>query len=203
MKQKIKPKRTSVIIEEVVEQCTEDGVVTVQEFVEQMGLKALALAILVFSISAVIAGVIPGFSTIVAMPIIFIALQIALGRTTIYLPKSVREKRISPKVINDALARSLPTLRWIERFIRPRLVWLTNGAFKRVIALVIMVLAGILALPIPLGNFIPSFTITLLAIAILERDGIFLLLTLSTLFFTGSLMIGLIEQAIELIKQLA
>ena len=197
-----KPRRTSVVIEEIVEDCVEDGVVTVHEFLKQMGHKALALAILVFSISAVIAGIIPGFSTLVAIPIIFIALQIALGRTTVYLPRSIRQKEISPKVINDALTQSLPTLRWIERFMRPRLTLLTTGIFARSIAILIMILAGILALPIPGGNFLPSFTITLLAIAILERDGVFLLLTIGTLFLTGKLMIDLIEKAAEILMQL-
>ncbi len=197
-----KPQKTSKVIAEIVEDCVEDGAVTVAEFLEKMGHKALSIVILVLSISAVIAGVIPGFSTLMAVPIMFIAMQMVLGRNTIYLPKNIREKLVSPKHIRGALAQSIPTLRWVEKFLRPRLVWLTTGIGERVIAAVILVLACILALPIPAGNFLPSFTISLLALAMLERDGVLLLLTIGTLFFTGALMVDLIVAAFQYASQL-
>lgn len=201
MEKQSKPKRTSAVISEVVKQCAEDGTVTVGEFLGLMGRKAMALAILVFAIAAVIAGIVPGFSTIIAVPIMYIAAQIALGHTTINLPRSVRKKEISPKVMREALTKSMSTLQWIERFMRPRLTFLTGGICLRFIAVMIMVLAGVLALPIPGGNFLPSFTITLLAFAILERDGLFLILTLCTIYFTGALMVDLIETAFRLLSQ--
>lgn len=193
-----KPKKTSQIIAEIVEDCVEDGTVTVAEFLEKMGHKALSIVILVLSISAVVAGVIPGFSTLMAVPIAFIAMQMVLGRNTVFLPQRIREKHVSPKHIRGALAQSIPTLRWVEKFLRPRLIWLTNGISERIIAGIIVVLAAILSLPIPAGNFLPSFTISLLALAMLERDGVLLILTIGTLFFTGTLMIELIIQASQL-----
>lgn len=200
---KEKPRRTSVAIAKVVEQCAADGVITVGELVVQMGHKALALAIFVFAVVAVIAGIIPGISTILAMPIIFLALQIVLGRQAAYIPKRFSQKEVSPRVVSNALEKSMPTLKRIERLMRPRIVFLTNGIFLRLIALLIIILAGIMAMPIPFGNLLPSFTITLLALAIIERDGVFLLLTLGTLFFTGRLMAELIEQAYALVMQWA
>lgn len=196
-----KPKKTSRVIAEIIADCLEDNTVTVEEFLGKMGHKALALAILVFAISAVIAGVVPGFSTLVGVPIMFIAGQMVLGRNTVFLPKKIREKQISAQVIRGALAQSIPTLRWIEKFLRPRAAWLTSGVSERAIAAIIVILAGILALPIPGGNFLPSFTISLLALAILERDGVFLLLTVGTLFFTGGLMIDLIVAAFRYAAQ--
>ncbi len=197
-----KPRRTSLIIAEIIESCVEDGTVTVGEFLGKMGHRALVIAILVFALSAVVAGVVPGFSTLVALPVIFIALQIIIGRRTICLPEKIRSKHISPRLIRGALYKTIPTLLWMEKFLRPRAVWLTSGIFERIIAFFIMILAVILSLPIPAGNFLPSITIALLALALLERDGVLLLLTIGTLFFTGTLMIELIFQAVHYASQL-
>ncbi|MDX2072905.1 MAG: exopolysaccharide biosynthesis protein [Alphaproteobacteria bacterium] len=189
-----KPKKTSQIIAEIVEDCVEDGTVTVEEFLAKMGHRASALAILVFSISAVVAGIVPGFSTLVAIPILFMSLQMALGRRSIFLPKDIREKQISPKLVRGALARSIPTLRWVEKFLRPRLLFLTHPVVERVVALVVCMLAGILALPIPGGNFLPSFGISILSLAMLERDGLLILAAIGLVMLTGGVMIDLIVQ---------
>ena len=185
-----------------MDECCEDGNITVAELLKILGNRALALAILVFSISAVIAGIVPGFSTIMAMPIMFMAIQIVFGQRRLYLPDTIRSKEISPKIISGALAQSVPTLRKVEKYLRPRLLLFTSNMFQRVIAIVILALAGILALPIPGGNFLPSFTISLLALAMIERDGLLVLFTILTLFFTGTLMIELIAQAWILLQSL-
>lgn len=190
-----KAKRVSSVIAEIIDDCEGESSVTVEEFLGRMGHRAIALAILVFSLSAVVAGVVPGFSTLAALPIMFMSLQMMIGRSTIYLPKKIRQRELSPKVISGALARSIPSLKRIEKFMRPRLTWLTNHYAEKFIALIIFILAGVLALPIPGGNFLPSFTISLLALSLIERDGILLLLTVLTLFFTGTLMLELIIQA--------
>lgn len=193
------PKKTSKIIAEIVEDCVEDGTVTVAEFLGKMGHRALALAILVFALSAVVAGVVPGFSTLMAIPIMFMSIQMVLGRRTVCLPKKIRDKEISPKLIRGALAQSIPTLRWIERFLCPRLLWLMHPHIERVVALIICVLAGILALPIPGANFLPSFGICVLSLAMLERDGVLLLLAVALVMLTGGVMIDLVVAAVKFV----
>ncbi len=197
-----KLKKTSKIISEIVDECVEDGTVTVEEFLGKMGNRAQAIAILVFSLSAVVAGVVPGFSTLMAVPIMFISLQMAVGRHSIWLPASIRSKEISPRVVRGALAQSIPALRWIEKFLRPRLSFLTHAYIERLIALIIVMLAGMLALPIPAGNFLPSFGISILALAMLERDGLFVLAAVGLVVLTGGVMIDLITQAFHLSLQL-
>jgi hypothetical protein len=197
-----KVKRTSKIISDIVESCVEDGVVTVDEFLKKMGLRAQSIAILVFAISAAVAGIVPGFSTLMALPILFIAFQMAIGGKSVGLPKNIRDKKISPRIIRAALSRSAPLLLKLECFLRPRLLMLTNPIAQRLIAIIIMVMAVVLLLPIPGGNFIPSITIALFALAILERDGYLLIAILGMLALTARLMIGLIMQAWNFIDML-
>lgn len=190
-----KPQKTSQILIDIVDECEEDGTVTVGEFLDKMGRRAQAMAILVFSLSAVVAGVIPGFSTLMAVPIMFMALQMAVGRRSVYLPRNIYDKQVSPRVIRGALARAIPTLRKVEKFLKPRLPWLTHPIVERLVALIICMLAGILALPIPGGNFLPSIGISILALAMIERDGVLVLAAVGLVFLTGGVMIDLTVQA--------
>ena len=50
-----------------------------------------------------------------------------------------------------------------------------------------LLLAVVLALPIPLGNMLPAFAISLMALGVLERDGIWLVI--GALVGVGSLFI--------------
>jgi hypothetical protein len=170
---KEKEKKTSQLIEQLVESCEGEDSITVEAFFEKMGHRALAIGLLVLAILALVAGAVPGFSTLTGIPIILVSIQMMLGKKHILLPHQIKEKHISPTTIRGSLTRAIPVLRAIEKFLRPRLLFLTNKYAERLIALVIFVLAAVLSLPIPGGNFLPSLGICFLALAMLERDGIF------------------------------
>ena len=69
--------------------------------------------------------------------------------------------------------RVTPTLRFLERFVRPR--WPTPfEPTKRVVGIVVMMLGAGLFAPIPLSNVPVGLTIILIAFAYLEDDGILL-----------------------------
>ncbi len=77
------------------------------------------------------------------------------------------------------LRRVIPTLRYLERFIRPR--WPTPfEATKRVVGGVVLLLGALLLTPIPLSNIPIGLTIVLVAFAYLEEDGVLLALALAT-----------------------
>lgn len=190
-------KKTSQVVRDVIASVEGDGSITVEKFLGIMGHRAQAMAIFILAIATVVAGAIPGFSTVSAVPIIFIALQMMLGGRAVWLPRSIREKHISSALMRNSLTRALPTLVWMERLLKPRLEWLTSGIFRRLLALVILVLAFVLALPIPGGNLLPSTTISLLSLAILERDGLLVIATLTLIGSLAKIMLAMITQAIH------
>ena len=63
---------------------------------------------------------------------------------------------------------------------------------ERLIGLLIMILACILSLPIPGGNFMPTICICILALAVLERDGLFGIIGLVVIASLATFMIKLI-----------
>ncbi len=67
----------------------------------------------------------------------------------------------------------------LERFCRPRLALLTEPFGKVLIGLVVLVLGLVMILPIPfLGNMPPGFAASVIAIGVIERDGLVVLIGL-------------------------
>jgi hypothetical protein len=59
------------------------------------------------------------------------------------------------------------------------------------------VLAIVLTLPIPFGNWLPAFAICIVGLAIVEKDGVAVLIGLAvgvvSLFVAGAVLIGLLH----------
>lgn len=111
----------------------------------------------------------PGSSSILAAPLIFAALQFAIGRESVWLPKAVRERSISRETLAHFVSFSAPLLKRAERLIRPRYSIFIND---RVIGAICLLLAVILFLPIPLGNLPPALALCAFGLSLLHRDGL-------------------------------
>src|SRR5690606_38862765 len=83
-----------------------------------------------------------------------------------------------------------PHIRRMERLLRPRLLLLTGPLGERLLALIALALAIILALPIPFGNWPPALAIVLFALALLERDGLFYVLGLCATLLAIAFLAG-------------
>lgn len=60
------------------------------------------------------------------------------------------------------------------------------------VGLVCLVLAAILMLPIPLGNTLPALAISLLALGVLERDGVWIAVGLLASVVAGAVVSGVV-----------
>lgn len=165
-------KRTSTLLKEIIEHSAEGGEISVGELVGLLGERAFGLVILIFSLpnSLPIPGI-PGFSTVTGLPMVFFAAQMALGRQTLWLPCKMAARQFSRAMLARMLAKALPAVMWLERWLRPRWTFAVSPWAERVIGLMILVQALVLSLPLPGGNFLPGLTSTLLALALLEQDG--------------------------------
>ena len=76
------------------------------------------------------------------------------------------------------LTAAARVVKFLERFLRPRLLFLHERTFYRRLSGVLIALSGlflVLPLPIPFSNGLPAWTVLLLSMAALERDGVFYL----------------------------
>ena len=117
----------------------------------------------------------PGLSTILAIPLILLTVQQALGFHTIWFPAFIRRKSFSSAAFSRVIETSIPWLKKIEALARPRLGMITQGAFSNVIGVCGLIMALWIAVPMPLSNTVPSIGIALMAIGVMMRDGVFVL----------------------------
>jgi hypothetical protein len=114
----------------------------------------------------------PGMSAVLGAPLLFITAQLMLGRSTLWMPRFIRERSISRNFFALLTAKLSPILSRAERYLRPRLGLLLHPLPERVVGAACLLLAIILFLPIPFGNIPPAFAIAAFALGILERDGL-------------------------------
>jgi hypothetical protein len=94
------------------------------------------------------------------------------------LPKKIQRKELPPGFFTKVFLFAEKTLRFFEKFLRPRLTFLTDTPLLvQLHALLILLAALVLLLPIPFPftNSFPAWAIILAAAGLLERDGLFIL----------------------------
>jgi len=116
----------------------------------------------------------PGSTLIFGIPLMLISGQMALGYDTVWLPRRLLDKEIAPETFRNCVARMNPWLRRLEDTVKPRHWPFCTHAVDRWIGLLAFVLSVVVFLPIPLGNWLPAFSIATLGIALSERDGLLL-----------------------------
>jgi hypothetical protein len=129
---------------------------------------------------------IPGLSTPFGIAICLTGACIMIRREP-WLPRFIMHRRLSTTRLSQLLTGAIKMSRHFEKFVRPRLAFLHNGpGMLRLIGLGI-VIAGLglmLPLPIPFSNSIPAWAIVLLAIGMMEKDGLCVLLGHLTAIFS-------------------
>jgi hypothetical protein len=96
--------------------------------------------------------------------------------------------------------RAAPWLARAESLARPRAAALTGPVMRRVVGAVSFVLAVILTLPIPFGNIPPAVAICLMALGILEGDGVWVAAGFTAAAIAGAIVaavfFGVLETAL-------
>jgi hypothetical protein len=105
----------------------------------------------------------------------FPAVSMILGRKRVWLP-FIGARPIKASYVRLALDQSIPHVERFEKYIRPRLAFLTDPPFENLHGLFVLVMALILILPIAGANFMPALAIALISLGYLERDGLTIIL---------------------------
>lgn len=140
------------------------------EVLDRMDERAFGILILILAVPCLVPALY-GVPQIVGVPIILLAAQMMIGRQEPWLPASWLRRRISLEWLNRMAAFADKSMRWTERVSRPRLVFLATGVGER-LAAAFMILAT-LTIVLPMTNSVPSLALTLLAVGVIQRDGIF------------------------------
>jgi hypothetical protein len=113
-----------------------------------------------------------GINAIIALPLLLLTAQQAIGRHTIWIPQKFKEKTLSKRKVEAFIGSATPWIKRIEFFIRPRFSSITQGHASKLIGILGFLMALAVSIPLPLTNTVPSFGIAVMAIGILMRDGL-------------------------------
>lgn len=195
-------KRTSQILAELMDSTSGQRKITVGDFVSGMSDRVFGIAIIIF---ALVNAFIPGVSVVFSIPVFTLAVQMLLGQHQVWIPRRFAKAGFKEEIVNKVIRKIIPTLHFLEKFIRPRMTALTANRGERFIALLIILLNLLVIPPIPGLNMVPSLCVCFLALALLENDGFLALISiivslLVLLFYYGvaALMLyGIIQGGAE------
>ena len=145
------------------------------ELLDGLGDRTFGFVLLVLAIINVMPQP-PGGSTVFGLVLALIALQLLIGLGQPWVPGFVRRRSVARATFRAGIEKVVTPLRRVERLCKPRVSWLTIGLFERLAGFAIVVFAVIIALPIPvIGNIPPGIAVAIIAIGLIERDGLALL----------------------------
>jgi len=172
--------------------------VRVRDIIESLGQRSFGFILLIFALpnSLPILGI-PGVSTITGMPMLFVAVQMALGHKRVYLPHWIADSSIATADFQKLITKVAPWLRRVEKLMRPRISFLTLGSAERWLGAFCVLLAFLLILPIPLGNLLPALGILFIALGLIESDGVCVLAGLAIGIAAWGFLSGLVWVAVQ------
>lgn len=152
--------------------------------------RAYGIATLITTLPAFLP--IPVGAGTVGLLVALFGVQMMLARDQPWLPAAIAARRVPVERLRSFVERTDRWLNHLEKFCRPRWLFLTEGLGLRFSGFMLAVMGLLLALPLPLTNYPFALVMLMYAVALIERDGRLLLLVWTliaaiciTLYFLG------------------
>lgn len=153
--------------------------VTVRDLLDAVGRRAYGPIFLMLGFIAISPlTVIPGGTWIVALVTLLIAVQVVIGRSYPWLPRRALDFTFKREYLVQGVEASQKYAHMVDRWLRPRLTFLTEPPFVQLIGLV-CIAAALVTFPLgffPFAPILPGLTVLLLGLGLAARDGFVLLL---------------------------
>ncbi|HRP09694.1 MAG TPA: exopolysaccharide biosynthesis protein [Terricaulis sp.] len=164
--------------------------VSLGDLLDRLDARAYGMLLLVLALPMCVPNV-PGISTIFGMLMLFPAVGLLTGARRLWAPEKLRAKEIDGAILRRTLRVAIPPLKRVEWLIRPRFSALTRFPMTIAVGAQTLLMAIILILPIPFANWPPGMTVAMTALALLQRDGLLMLLTIpAAIVSVGSVFFG-------------
>ncbi|MHA6692696.1 exopolysaccharide biosynthesis protein [Devosia sp. A449] len=162
----------------------------IRDLLTELDHRAIAAMLFIFAVPNTIP-VPPGVSGVLGAPLIFLAAQLMLGRPP-WLPRLIADRSFARTDFEKVVIKVGPWLQKAEKLMRPRLEILAKPPAEYLIGAIALILAIILFLPIPLGNMLPAIAICVLALGLIERDGVWVLIGTAVSIASAIIVSGVI-----------
>ena len=196
MRRAAKPTNLQGLLEELETTAGGPKEISVKELQDAIGRRSFAPLLLLASLLGFTPlGVVPGGPTILAIVMILVAGQVALGRHSLWMPSVLLRLNIDKGDLQKATRALKPFARWVDMVIRPRLSFLTEPPYSFVMAATCV----LLALTVPPLEFVPLVDMPLwgamvaFSLALFAHDGVLAIiafaLTATGIYFSISALL--------------
>lgn len=167
--------RLEILAENAAYEADEEGYVTLGWMLEQLHERAFGVFLLVLALPCSIP-FLYGVPQVVALPMLFVAGQMAIGRRFPWLPERLTSRRVKAESLADLVRRGRPYIGFFERLSRPRLIFVTRRPFEQIVGLFLFFFSCSILLPLPSTNTVPGIAVAVASLGLLQRDGLLTLL---------------------------
>ncbi len=172
--------------------------ITIKDFLELMGKSGGLITCMILAVPFLIPISIPGTGIIAGLVIFIISTSIIFDKRYL-IPNRLMKRKMSKKNLIKILDATFRLLTYLEKYIKPRLLIMTNKAIMRKINSFFMIFSALLfmtPLPIPLTDTLPALCVFFLAAGTLECDGYLILagyavIIITTIYFASVILLGL------------
>ncbi len=173
------PHSVSEILDMLEEAGSSTEKVSVGDVVEKFGARSYAPLLIVPALVGISpVGGIPGVPTFLAVIIFLFAVQMAFGRSRLWLPGIIENRAIKGEKVEKSAEKLRRPAKWIDALFNERLKPLAGKKAARVAAVIVVLLC--IAVPplelLPFAVMLPMAVIATFGIALLVRDGLIMLL---------------------------
>ncbi|MCI5048515.1 MAG: exopolysaccharide biosynthesis protein [Aquisalinus sp.] len=137
---------------------------------------------------------------IVALPMLALAAQMALGKEAPWLPAGLAKREFQVSMMKGTVSRAERYLGWVERITHPRLTALSDGVGMRITGALLLIPCASILVPLPLTNSTPGIGVAIASVGLIERDGLLIILGLLIGLLWVAALIFFGAEAISLAK---
>jgi hypothetical protein len=163
---KFVPERTSEIVARVARE-NQAETISVGQLVEALHDRSFGAIIILFALPNAIVPI----AWVLGLPILLLAVQLVMGRQRPWLPEFMNRQTIGRETFDKISEYVVRYLNIMEKWLKPRWNWLTTDTAERIIGLWMAFLVLVLLVPVPFGNALPAFGISIIAAGLIEKDG--------------------------------
>lgn len=144
---------------------------------------------IVLFVTILVLAPIPFVSNIFSIISVIIMYQVIIGKKSLILPKFVLNIKIRRTALVSSIEKISPLFRKIEFFTKNRMLFLTN---KRFIDIFLFILSVLSASPVPFIGIFSCFAIFFTIFGFLNKDGLFILISIILAIINFNLNVMLI-----------
>ena len=169
--------------------------------------RGFGVLLFIFALPNLVPVNIPLLSAVLGVPLVLLAAQLSYGRHKPWFPNWLTSQSFPREGFVAVVNRALPFLERVEKLLRPRLTVLLSWTGERLVGIAILILAVVLTLPIPFANWLPACGIAVFGLAIIEKDGVAVLvglaLGIASVIVAATVVIGLVKAFLFFLERVA